>query len=143
MYNRISFMMAVLALVLVTACSTQQKQSGDQKIEVKDANSIRVDAQYLPLYQYLRRLPGVRVMGSGDNVRVSVRGASNTENAENDPLYVLDGVPLGHDYSSLERAVEPIDIDNVSVLKGSEAIAAYGLRGSNGVIIVDTKKNGS
>lgn len=89
------------------------------------------------------------VVGSRANIRI--RGvASITGGGE--PLYVVDGVPLNDGvYSNGFGAVSlnplqdlnPNDIENISVLKDASAVAIYGSRGANGVIIITTKKGGT
>ena len=72
----------------------------------------------------------------GGNSTVIIRGVG-TMNGKFEPLYVIDGVPLNSDNF---RSLNPDDIESVSVLKDAGATAIYGNRGSNGVIIVKTKK---
>ena len=82
------------------------------------------------------RSSGVTVTGNGqpnDHAKVRIRGFSSFEN--NDPLYVVDGVPT-QDINSMN----PNDIESLSVLKDAGAASIYGSRASNGVIIVTTKK---
>jgi len=82
------------------------------------------------------RSAGVTVVGDGrpgQTAKVRIRGFSSFEN--NDPLYVVDGVPT-QDISSLN----PSDVASISVLKDAGAASIYGSRASNGVIIVTTKK---
>src|SRR5512133_1021697 len=82
------------------------------------------------------RTAGVTVVGDGrpgETSKVRIRGFSSFEN--NDPLYVVDGVPT-QDISSLN----PNDVESISVLKDAGAASIYGSRASNGVIIVSTKK---
>jgi len=84
------------------------------------------------------RSSGVTVTGNGQPGSVSsvrIRGFSSFEN--NDPLYVVDGIPT-QDISSLN----PSDVESISVLKDAGAASIYGSRASNGVIIVTTKKGG-
>lgn len=80
------------------------------------------------------------VMSSGDGqlgegMEVVVRGATSVTQ-DNTPLYVIDGFPI-EDFSSL--SLNPEDIKSISILKDASAGAIYGSRGSNGVIIVETK----
>ena len=93
------------------------------------------------------KLPGVQVTsnggapGSGSTIRI--RGGASL-NASNDPLIVIDGVPL--DNSGIAGAanglslINPNDIESFSVLKDASAAAIYGSRASNGVILITTKK---
>jgi TonB-linked SusC/RagA family outer membrane protein len=84
------------------------------------------------------RTSGVLVTGSGqpnETAKVRIRGFSSFEN--NDPLYVVDGVPTQN-----INALNPNDIEALSVLKDAGAASIYGSRASNGVIIITTKKGG-
>ncbi len=89
--------------------------------------------------------------GSSGSTRVMLRG--NTEiTGNNQPLYVIDGVPLdntnfgsagtegGYDLGDGISAINPDDIENMTVLKGPAASALYGSRASHGVILITTKK---
>jgi iron complex outermembrane receptor protein len=71
----------------------------------------------------------------GDGAAIRIRGGSSL-NATNDPLVVIDGLPVDKGLSS----VNPNDIESFSVLKDASATAIYGSRGSNGVILIKTKK---
>ena len=84
------------------------------------------------------QLAGVMVRTStgepGQDIFIRVRGAASI-NANANPLYVVDGMPL-----STLNGVNPADIESIEVLKDAAASAIYGSRGSNGVILVTTKK---
>ena len=71
----------------------------------------------------------------GENVSIKIRG-TNSINASNDPLYVVDGLPL----DGLSAQLNPSDIERIEVLKDASSTAIYGSRGANGVIIITTKK---
>lgn len=79
--------------------------------------------------------------GSGATIRI--RGGSSL-NANNDPLIIIDGVPIDNKNvagsSNILSFVNPNDIESVSVLKDASATAIYGSRASNGVMIITTKK---
>ncbi|MEO8711142.1 MAG: SusC/RagA family TonB-linked outer membrane protein [Parafilimonas sp.] len=79
--------------------------------------------------------------GGGSKIRI--RGGASL-NASNDPLIVIDGVPVDNNglagSSNFLNTIDPNDIESVSVLKDASATALYGSRASNGVIIVTTKK---
>lgn len=79
--------------------------------------------------------------GGGSNIRI--RGGSSL-NASNDPLIVIDGLAMDNNgvkgLSNLLSIVNPADIESFNVLKDASATAIYGSRGSNGVIIITTKK---
>ncbi len=96
------------------------------------------------------KVAGVRITsnsgapGAGSTIRI--RGGASL-NASNDPLIVVDGVPLdGGGIAGSANAlslINPNDIESFSVLKDASATAIYGSRGSNGVIIITTKKGQS
>ncbi len=79
--------------------------------------------------------------GSGATIRI--RGGSSL-NASNDPLIIIDGVPIDNNNvsgsSNFLSFVNPNDIESVNILKDASATAIYGSRASNGVIIINTKK---
>jgi iron complex outermembrane receptor protein len=79
--------------------------------------------------------------GSGSTIRI--RGGASL-NASNDPLIVLDGVPLVNSgisgVANPLSLINPNDIESFNILKDASATAIYGARGSNGVIIITTKK---
>jgi TonB-dependent starch-binding outer membrane protein SusC len=80
--------------------------------------------------------------GSGSAIRI--RGGSSL-GASNDPLIVIDGLPIGEvagGSTSVLASINPNDIESFTVLKDASATAIYGSRASNGVIIITTKKGG-
>ena len=84
---------------------------------------------------------GSGMPGSGATIRI--RGGSSL-NASNDPLIVIDGLPVSNDgisgMSDPLSSINPEDIESFSVLKDASATAIYGSRASNGVIVITTKK---
>lgn len=72
----------------------------------------------------------------GERLTVGLRGRSSI-NGSNEPLFILDGVPIRLD--SL-RILNPNDVDTITVLKDAGANAIYGIRGANGVVVITTKK---
>ncbi len=79
----------------------------------------------------------------GGGSRIRIRGGASL-NASNDPLIVIDGVPVeGNGIAgsgNLLNSINPNDIESMSVLKDASATALYGSRASNGVLIITTKK---
>jgi len=73
----------------------------------------------------------------GADMQIRVRGAASV-NASSDPLYVVDGVPI-----TTLSGLNPSDIESIEVLKDAASAAIYGSRGSNGVVLVSTKKGKS
>ena len=71
----------------------------------------------------------------GEGASIVVRGFGSI-NASNTPLYVVDGIP----YDGQIAAINPNDIESMTVLKDASAGALYGARGANGVVMITTKK---
>lgn len=103
------------------------------------------------------KVAGVQVISSGgapgQAARIVIRGGNKSLTGNNEPLFVVDGVPISNsnDGSSAANEVEgvgtpnrsadinPEDIETMTVLKGSAAAVLYGNRGSNGVVLITTK----
>lgn len=94
------------------------------------------------------KVSGVQIMSNSGSASagstIRVRGGSSL-NASNDPLIVLDGVPLEQggisgNSSNFLSMINPSDIESMTVLKDASSTAIYGSRASNGVIIITTKK---
>ncbi|HVH13959.1 MAG TPA: carboxypeptidase regulatory-like domain-containing protein, partial [Longimicrobium sp.] len=85
------------------------------------------------------RLPGVDVTLNspepGATARIRIRGARSI-GASNDPLFVVDGVPIQGDL----RDIDQNSIETIDVLKDASAVAVYGSRGANGVVLITTKR---
>ncbi|MEY4936290.1 MAG: hypothetical protein RIS64_2649 [Bacteroidota bacterium] len=108
------------------------------------------------------RVAGVQMTpNSGDpgaGISINIRGTASLR-GNNDPLYVIDGVPLDNSDASSSSGGEtgmgavsgrnplsflnPADIENISILKDASAAAIYGARGANGVVLITTKKGKS
>ncbi|GAC1591616.1 MAG: hypothetical protein NVS3B25_11230 [Hymenobacter sp.] len=84
------------------------------------------------------QMPGVSVQSvsgePGADLQIRVRGTGSI-NASTEPLYVVDGVPVDN-----LRGLNPTDVANLEVLKDASAAAIYGSRGSNGVVLITTKR---
>ncbi|WP_201747744.1 SusC/RagA family TonB-linked outer membrane protein [Dyadobacter flavalbus] len=102
------------------------------------------------------KVAGVQVMSSpsgiGGSARITIRGDKSLDINKNQPLFVIDGVPItnaltgssGRDFQELDYGngaslINPDDVESMTVLKGANASALYGSRGANGVIVITTK----
>lgn len=101
--------------------------------------AIEVDNPALSLADYLRRVPGIQVRGSGNNVSVMIRLGSNHQ-VSSEPLFVLDDVPVSTRYQDVVNMVDVNDIKNVTILKDIASANIYGMNGNNGVILIETKR---
>ncbi len=133
---------AALSEVVVVGYGTQKKSQMTGAISQVTAKQI-TEMPLTNLGQALQgRAAGVDVSQSGSKPgsapRILIRGRRSF-NAGNDPLYVVDGIPLSAGYED----INPNDIQSIEVLKDATATAIYGARGANGVILVTTKRGGS
>ncbi|MEN8117206.1 MAG: TonB-dependent receptor [Bacteroidota bacterium] len=122
--------------VVVTGYSTQRKRDLTGAVGVVEAEELTSQPVANVTNQLQGRTSGVTVTGSGQpgtTSKLRIRGFGSFEN--NNPLYIVDGVPT-QDIAFLN----PNDVESMSVLKDAGAASIYGSRASNGVIIVTTKK---
>jgi TonB-dependent SusC/RagA subfamily outer membrane receptor len=89
--------------------------------------------------QLQARVAGVTIVNTPDGgIAVRIRGAT-TINGENQPLYVIDGMPIQPGPSGSLVGINPHDIASIEVLKDAASLAFYGVRAANGVILIKTK----
>ncbi|AZA84823.1 SusC/RagA family TonB-linked outer membrane protein [Chryseobacterium lactis] len=126
--------------VVVVGYRSTTKKTAVTSIATVDNKTIenRPNSNVLNIIQ--GQLAGVNVTAStgqpGAKPTVIIRGVG-TYNGNTDPLYVIDGFPSNSDNF---RSINPNDIETFSVLKDASAIAEYGSRGANGVIMITTKR---
>ena len=94
--------------------------------------------QYIDLADYLVRVPGITVNQRGGRTTVMVRGISSISGSS-EPLFIVDRTQVGG-YEDAASIVDPNDIARVEVLKDVASTSQYGMLGSNGVIIIHTRK---
>lgn len=127
----------VFAILLIAACGSPKSglTKAERAAKVKDPNEqvVRSAETSLDLTAYLRRIPGVQITGSGERAEVRIRGNASI-NGEYRPLLVVNGTPLGTNYSSLYTMIDTNEIDRVRVLKSASETSVYGVQGANGVI---------
>jgi TonB-linked SusC/RagA family outer membrane protein len=142
--------------VVVTALGIQKEKKalGYALTEVKGQDLTQARTNNL-VNNLTGRVAGLNVVstatGAGGSSRVILRGNTSIS-SNNQPLYVLDGIPLdnsnrgsagewgGTDAGDGIQMINPDEIETVSVLKGGSAAALYGSRASNGVILITTKR---
>ena len=142
--------METLGEVVVVGYGTQRKIETTGSIaSVKSSDLVQTPVSNV--VQGLQgRVAGVQITQNsgapGGNVSVRVRG-TNSINGTSEPLYVIDGIQIANsgnitDVSPLST-INPNDIESVEVLKDASATAIYGARGSNGVVLITTKRGKS
>jgi TonB-dependent SusC/RagA subfamily outer membrane receptor len=86
------------------------------------------------------RVAGVQLGRTADGtLTVRIRGANNW-NADDEPLYVIDNVPITPGPGGALAGLNPYDIESIKVLKDAVSTTMYGARGANGVIVIKPKK---
>ena len=125
--------------VMVVAYGTAKKSAYTGSASVVKADAIENALVSTATDALSGKISGVQVQSSngqpGTSPTIRIRGVGSI-NANNDPLYILDGVPYDGDISGINT----MDIESMTVLKDAAAAALYGARGANGVILITTKK---
>ena len=123
--------------VVVTGYSTQRKVDVTGAITAVDVNEIAKQNENNPIKALQGRVPGMNISADGGpsgSATVRIRGIGTLNN--NDPLYIIDGVPTKGGMHELN----PNDIETIQILKDAASASIYGSRAANGVIIITTKK---
>lgn len=137
----------VLEDVVVIGYGSVKKSDLSGSVVAVKAEEMNRGAVTSPQELIMGKVPGLSVAqpngqpGGGSTIRI--RGGASL-NASNDPLIVIDGIPVSNDAApgtpSALSTINPNDIETFTVLKDASATAIYGSRASNGVIIIQTKK---
>lgn len=143
---------AVLGQVVVTALGIVQKKAslGYATQEVKGAtlNEARDNNFVNSLSGRVAGLNIISGAGVGSSARITIRGESSLNYFKNQPLVIVDGVPVSNDpvqnagpadYGNSIGELNPADIESVNVLKGAAASSLYGSRAANGALVITTK----
>ncbi len=127
-----------LAQLVVVGYGTQQRRDVTGAVSSVSDVQIKQNPTTNAIEAIKGSVPGVDIVSTGykpgDGVRVRVRGTRSIL-ASNDPLYVLDGIPMAGGIGDLS----PEDIQSIEVLKDASATAIYGSRGANGVVLITSK----
>ena len=137
----------VLDEVVVIGYGSVKKDDLSGSVVAIKAEEMNKGAVTSPQELIMGKVPGLSVSqgdgapGAGSTIRI--RGGASL-NASNDPLIVIDGIPVSNDAApgtpNALATINPNDIETFTVLKDASATAIYGSRASNGVIIIQTKK---
>ncbi len=133
--------------VVVIGYGTTKKKDLTGSIQTVSADDFNQGAIASPQQLINGKVAGVQITDGGgapgEGATIRIRGGSSLT-ASNDPLIIVDGVPLdGGDVGGMRNplnVVNPNDIETFTVLKDASATAIYGSRASNGVILITTKK---
>lgn len=127
----------LLQEVVVTGYTTQRKADLTGSISVVSMDEIAKQNENNPMKALQGRVPGMNVTADGNPsgaTTIRIRGIGTLNN--NDPLYIIDGVPTKGGMHELNGN----DIESIQVLKDAASASIYGSRAANGVIIITTKK---
>lgn len=140
--------------VVTVGYGTQKREAITGSVATIDAAQANVGIQANVNQMIEGRAAGVNVVQNsgepGAGAQILIRGGTSIT-ASNDPLYVIDGIPINNDNTessgqmgALPRSplnlLNPSDIASISILKDAAATAIYGSRAANGVILIETKK---
>ncbi len=136
----------ILDEVVVIGYGTVKREDATGSVQTIDSEAFNRGAITSAQELIAGKVPGVAITpgaAPGDGATIRIRGGSSL-NASNDPLFVIDGVPVesrgvagGRNILNL---VNPNDIEDITILKDASATAIYGSRASNGVVLITTKK---
>ena len=123
--------------VVVTGYTTQRKADLTGAVSVVSVGELAKQNENNPIKAMQGRVPGMNISADGapsGSATVRIRGIGTLNN--NDPLYIIDGVPTKAGMHELNGN----DIESIQVLKDAASASIYGSRAANGVIIITTKK---
>ncbi len=123
--------------VVVTGYTTQRKADLTGAVSVVSVSELSKQNENNPIKAMQGRVPGMNISADGSpsgSATVRIRGIGTLNN--NDPLYIIDGVPTKAGMHELNGN----DIESIQVLKDAASASIYGSRAANGVIIITTKK---
>ena len=136
----------VLQDVVVIGYGSVRKSDATGSVTSVEADQLNKGLATSPADLLQGKTPGVQVTTNsgapGAGAKIRIRGGSSLS-ASNDPLIVIDGLPISSTEISggdLLNTINPNDIESFSILKDASATAIYGSRASNGVILITTKK---
>ncbi len=125
--------------LIVVGYSSQSRRDISGSVAVVNVDDMKKIASSTITDQLQGQIAGVQIGSSGDpgaKAFVRIRGFSTINN--NEPLYVIDGVPVINQTDM--NFINPNDIQSIQVLKDASSAAVYGARAANGVILINTKK---
>ncbi len=136
-----------LAGVVVIGYGTQKKKDATGSVTAVSSKDFNRGSIVSPQQLLIGKASGVQITtgggAPGEGATIRIRGGASMS-ASNDPLIVVDGIPLDNQGISGMRnslnSINPNDIESFTILKDASATAIYGSRASNGVIIITTKK---
>lgn len=138
-----------LAEIVVTGYGQQTAGNITGAVSAVQAADFNTGRVISPTQLIQNKVPGVQVVDNnepGGGLAIRIRGATSI-NASNEPMYIIDGVPVGFGAGGGLSAgrdplasLNPSEIETITVLRDASAAAIYGANAANGVVIIETKK---
>lgn len=135
--------------VVVVGYGTQEERDVTGSVESVSTEDFNQTPAVSPENLISGKVAGVQISSNdgapGSGTRIRIRGSNSIESG-NEPLFVIDGVPIDNAGNRAQRNplnfLNPSDIESMTVLKDASATAIYGSRGANGVVLIETKEAG-
>jgi TonB-dependent SusC/RagA subfamily outer membrane receptor len=129
----------LLALLFIaTSCGTTSRSTDQIKDKPRDFATLEEPSQSQSLIDHLRRIPSINIRGDGPGAQITIRGISSMYGS-NEPLFVVNGQALSGGLREAMQAIPVANIKTIRVLKNPDELGIYGVRGANGVILIQLK----
>lgn len=153
--KNLSYTFYLIMLVALVSCSRKSSKEIEVADQFKEQTSdgyttttvdkklgagsyVENSKTIIPLEDHLRALPGVNVKGFGATASVTIRGVNSFNADSQEPLFVINGQAM-NSFSAVFSTVQPAQIKRVTALTDAASTGIYGVRGSNGVILITLK----
>jgi hypothetical protein len=124
----------LISLFIFSCASTQYGSNSNNQRQEKDFSIYQTLGEAL-------RSEGVLVRDVGTSATVTLRGKGSI-NLNTEPLYVVDGVPMGNNYETVNSSINMQNVKDIRIIRStSQATLRYGEAGNHGAILITTKAN--
>lgn len=133
-----------MCIAVAVGCGTSE--NGNERETVRYGTTVMIENPEISLDQYVRRLSGVSVHGSGSGAEVRVSGAETYwggrwgEGLDSSPMYIKDGVRIGRNFSQVYNMLDMTRVESIQMLRPPRATQLYGSDGGFGAIVINMRK---
>jgi len=131
--NIITLLTLFSALLLFSCSTATTATKSNDKVSVETSSQ-----HYVSLADYLRRNSNVSVKGTGQDIRLQIRGM-NSLTSDTRPYIYINRNPIGREYVKADNAVDPNNIKRIEVISSLAELTIYGQEGHSGIIKIHTK----